>query len=94
MLIVFGIIIAGFITGLLIRQQQLKHMPQLITMVIWVLLFLLGLDVGSNPQVIDQIGTLGWSAFILFFFSVTGSIGAAYLLQHFIKMNNRKRQSR
>lgn len=94
MLIVFGIIIGGFIAGILIREKRLKYLPRVITGVIWVLLFLLGLEVGSNPQVIDQIASLGWIAFILFFFSVSGSIGASYLLSQFIKVSNRKRQAR
>ena len=52
----------------------------MITVIIWLLLFLLGLEVGSDPTVVGGMATLGRTAFVIFACSVAGSICMSWLL--------------
>lgn len=52
----------------------------MITVIIWLLLFLLGLEVGSDPAVVGGMATLGRTAFVIFACSVAGSICMSWLL--------------
>ncbi len=80
MLIVFAIILCGIFTGRLLIGRRLAFVSRLITAIIWLLLFLLGAEVGGNPAVVGGMATLGATAFVVFVFSVAGSIVAAWWL--------------
>lgn len=72
MLKVVAIMLSGMAVGFLLRKRQLRIVPHAVTALIWALLFLLGIEVGSNPQVIQGITSLGVEALWL---SVTGMAG-------------------
>lgn len=80
MLVIFAVIIGGIATGRLLIGRRLAFVPRLITVIIWVLLFLLGVEVGSDPAVVGSLATLGGAALAIFALSVAGSIFAAWLL--------------
>ena len=48
MFTVIGLMLGGMGIGFLLRKQQLPRIHGIITALIWVLLFLLGIEVGSN----------------------------------------------
>ena len=72
MLKVVAIMLSGMAVGFLLRKRRLKIVPHAVTVLIWLLLFLLGIEVGSNPQVINGISSLGLEALWL---SVAGMAG-------------------
>ena len=80
MLVIFAVIIGGIATGRLLIGRRLAFVQRLITVIIWALLFLLGVEVGGNPAVVGSLATLGAAALAIFAFSVAGSIFAAWLL--------------
>ena len=80
MLVIFAVIIGGIVTGRLLIGRRLAFVQRIITVTIWVLLFLLGVEVGSDPAVVGSLATLGTAALAIFAFSVAGSIFAAWLL--------------
>lgn len=80
MLVIFAVIIGGIATGRLLIGRRLAFVPRLITVIIWALLFLLGVEVGSAPAVVGSLATLGGAALAIFALSVAGSIFAAWLL--------------
>ena len=80
MLVIFAVIIGGIATGRLLIGRRLAFVPRLITVIIWALLFLLGVEVGSDPAVVGSLVTLGGAALAIFALSVAGSIFAAWLL--------------
>jgi len=80
MLVIFAIIIGGIITGRLLSSWRLVFVSRMITVIIWLLLFLLGLEVGSDPAVVGGMATLGRTAFVIFACSVAGSICMSWLL--------------
>ena len=80
MRVIFAGIIGGIATGRLLIGRRLAFVPRLITVIIWALLFLLGVEVGSDPAVVGSLATLGGAALAIFALSVAGSIFAAWLL--------------
>ena len=61
MLKIVLIMLCGIGTGFLLRNKKMSFLGLIITALIWVLLFLLGVEVGSNPRIIGGIQTLGLS---------------------------------
>ncbi|MBD9137891.1 MAG: DUF340 domain-containing protein, partial [Alistipes shahii] len=80
MVAIFAVIIGGIVTGRLLIGWRLAFVQRLITFIIWALLFLLGVEVGSDPAVVGSLATLGAAAFAIFVLSVAGSVFAAWLL--------------
>lgn len=79
MFTVISLMFAGIITGHIIKRK-IHFINKVITILIWLLLFILGLEVGSNRQIIESIATLGIEAVIITISAVTGSCLAAWLL--------------
>ena len=74
MLKIVMIMLCGIGTGYLLRNQKMSFIGRIITALIWVLLFLLGIEVGSNPSIVNGLQTLGLEAIVL---TLGGSIGSA-----------------
>jgi len=80
MFIVIACMLAGIVAGYLFRKRKLHFIHRVILLLIWLLLFLLGLEVGMNDQVISQFGHLGFEAFLLAFAGTLGSVLFAGIL--------------
>lgn len=80
MFLIFAVIIGGIVTGRLLIGWRLAFVQRLITVIIWALLFLLGVEVGADRALVGGLATLGGAAFTIFGFSVAGSMLAAWLL--------------
>lgn len=85
MLKIVIIMLAGIGLGTVLRNKNLSYLPQVITTLIWLLLFLLGIEVGGNPQIIGGLQQLGWEALLLTLSGVAGSILTAWSLWRYIK---------
>ena len=68
----------GILFGYLTRKQSFKGISKAITALIWILLFLLGVEVGSDKQIIEGIGTLGLEALIITSAAILGSCLTAW----------------
>ena len=77
MFTVIGFMLGGMCLGFLLRNRQLPQLNRIITVLIWILLFLLGIEVGENEKIIQGLGTLGIEAFVI---AVAGSCIAAKIL--------------
>lgn len=73
MLKIVMIMLCGIGTGYLLRNKKMSFIGRIITALIWVLLFLLGIEVGSNPRIISGLQTLGLEAIAL---TLGGSLGS------------------
>ena len=80
MFTIIGLMLSGMLLGILLRKRQLSGISRIITILIWLLLFLLGIEVGNNEQIIKGIHTLGLEAFILTIGGLLGSVIAAWAL--------------
>lgn len=73
MLIIVSIMLCGIGLGYLLRGRNTAAISKIITVLIWALLFLLGIEVGTNPNIIGGLQNLGVEALVL---TIGGSIGS------------------
>jgi uncharacterized membrane protein YbjE (DUF340 family) len=71
---------AGIAVGYLLRSKKIRFIHWVVTTLIWLLLFLLGLEVGANETIVRQFGTLGFEAFLLAAGATLGSVVFAWIL--------------
>ena len=93
MFIVIGIMFAGIGIGYLLRSIRLRQIGRCITLLIWVLLFLLGIEVGNNQTLINALPTLGLEAVLISFFGIFASCVAAWGLWKFVNRNRKEAQA-
>ena len=84
MFTVILLMLSGILVGYLARKHELKGTGRLITSLIWMLLFLLGIEVGSNQQIIEGLANLGLEALAITFAGILGSCLAAWALWYFL----------
>lgn len=91
MFTVIGIMFVGIGMGYLMHRQNLPWINKVITALIWLLLFLLGIEVGHNERIIRSLPTLGLEAFIIAIGCVLGSCLAAWGLWKYVNRKEAKR---
>lgn len=80
------IIVVSFAIGMLIgalvnrRTKRLKVPPWITSVIICVLLFLLGIEIGSNREAIQSLGQIGLSALLLTIGAVVGSVALGIVM--------------
>lgn len=72
--------LAGMLAGYVLRRKRLALIQPAITVLIWALLYLLGVEVGGNEAIINSLHTLGMEAAVMTLGSTLGSVTAALLL--------------
>lgn len=80
MLAIVLMMLGGILVGFLLKKINFKWISNLITVLIWLLLFVLGIEVGSNESIINNLGTLGLEALLLATAATLGSVTMASLL--------------
>ncbi|WP_018666828.1 LysO family transporter [Bacteroides gallinarum] len=80
MFIIIGLMLAGMLLGYLLRKRNLRRIHTIITVLIWILLFILGIEVGGNEQIIKGLHTIGLEAVVLTLGGTLGSVVAAWAL--------------
>ena len=73
MLIIVSIMLCGIGLGYLLRGRNTAAISTIITVLIWALLCLLGIEVGTNPNIIGGLQNLGVEALVL---TIGGSVGS------------------
>lgn len=76
MLSLISLLVAGVLAGWLLRRHPLGWLSAVVTGLVWLLLFLLGIEAGGNPQVMAGLSTLGLEALAL---AVAGLLGSCVL---------------
>lgn len=74
------ILFSGIVTGYLLRNRNLKFIHKCITLFIWGLLFFLGISVGINETLLNNLPVLGLDALIITIGGLTGSLVMAWLI--------------
>lgn len=95
MFTIIGLMLTGMLAGYLLRNKDLSRIQALITLLIWVLLFILGIEVGSNDNIISGLHTIGLEALLLTLGGTLGSVIAAWALWRklYPDMARRKKQN-
>ena len=88
MLKIVAIMLSGMAVGFLLRNRRLTLVNKAVTVLIWALLFFLGVEVGENPQVLSGISNLGLEALWLSLMGLVGTVLFSWALWRWI--NSRK----
>lgn len=80
MLTIVAIMFGGMSVGWLLRRRSLPWLSALIMVLIWLLLFFLGVEVGANDTIISSLKDLGGEALLLAFAGLAGSVLFAWVL--------------
>lgn len=89
MFIVVLFIFLGILTGYLLRKRTGRWQDRVVTGLIWLLLFLLGIEVGSDDRIVEALPTLGVEALVLSVAATLGSILLAWGLWKMVKGGER-----
>lgn len=90
MLHIILFIIAGILVGYVLRNQHfVQYIGTILSLIIMLLLFFLGVSVGSNEQVVSNFSQIGLDAFILTVGATLGSVFCArWIYVSFFKNGN------
>lgn len=82
-LIIFS---TGIVLGYFIRKQVkfIRINDVLINIAIYLLLFFLGIAVGSNEEIVRNFQIIGFNAFLISLFAVLGSIIIAWIINKLV----------
>lgn len=84
-LAIIGTMAVGILIGYLLRNKDCGFISKVSTLSVWVLLFLLGIEVGGDDKILHGLHTIGLEAFIITIGGTMGSILLAWLLWVIIK---------
>lgn len=86
--------LAGVLIGHFLRNgKRVEKIEKSTSITIFVLFFVLGLSVGSNNVIIDNLGRFGWQAAVIAILGMGGSIIAARIVfQLFFKKGEEKNE--
>lgn len=84
MLKIVCIMLGGVVVGYLLRNKKLGWVSGCIMVAIWILLFLLGIAVGNNDDILNHLDTIGFEALIISTGAVGGSVVLAWVVYRFI----------
>jgi uncharacterized membrane protein YbjE (DUF340 family) len=92
MIVILIVLSAGILTGLLLIKRPKIHRinNHLLNWAIYLLLFLLGLSVGTNKEVIQNLGKIGYEALVIALASIFGSVILSGLLFKLLFNKNAK----
>ena len=91
MFVVIAMMFSGIAFGYLMRRHRFTHIGKIIISFIWILLFVLGVEVGGDPKVMNSLHTLGLEAIFIAGLSILGSALAAMLLWKHVKKDEERR---
>ncbi len=92
MFLVVGIMAAGICIGYLFKTKRalLLRVGKLNMCIIYVLLFFMGISVGHNETVMNNLCGLGAQAVVIAFAGTMGSVLLAWLLYRYLFMPRKK----
>lgn len=81
MLIVFGMLLSGVLVGYIMRRiERITFIGKIILLFIFLLLFSLGISVGKNELIINNLSSIGLQALIITIGAVAGSIAMTTII--------------
>ena len=93
MLVTILILVAGFLVGLLL-QGRVKLPTGLITLIsICLLLFILGLEIGSNKQLLGNLPSMGLIALLVSVCTLLGSVLLTKFFTRYRRDGRRKKEA-
>lgn len=87
MLTIIIIMFCGIALGRLLRHRKLPWLGVATNVLIWLLLFLLGIEVGNDDRIIRGIASLGLEALVIALAGVAGGAVLSLLLWRYTSKN-------
>ncbi len=85
MFIVIAIIVVGILAGTLIRSPKAPaFLSKALGIIVYVLLFVMGISVGGNERIVNNLSTIGLQAFIIAIGAIVGSVIFANVIYKYI----------
>lgn len=72
------------------NYRIVRHLGNTATLTVWLLIFVFGISLGSNKEIVSDFGRLGITAVIVALMGVVGSVIAAWGLKSIIAKNRKK----
>ena len=91
MFTIISIMFIGIGIGYLMRNVQMLQKVEKSASLTLLLLFVLGVSIGSNRLIVDNLGRFGWQAAVLASLSITGSMLASLMVFHLFFKKGEKR---
>lgn len=85
--------LGGMLVGYLMHKWRMEWLGRVISVLIWLLLFFLGMEVGANGDLMYNLPTLGLEAGLLAACGTLGSVMAAKLLWRKISKADKERMA-
>ena len=86
---IIATMVTGITLGYLFRHLEILQNPEkTISLTIFLLLFIMGITIGSNDELIQNLGNFGWQAAIIAFAATCGSVLASWLVMRFFFKND------
>jgi len=91
MWIILGLMTAGMVIGAILRHNEkiIKRVNMLVTWSIFALLFLLGIAVGLNDELVKNLDSLGIHALVITIASILGSVILSWIVYHYFFRNHK-----
>lgn len=89
MFIVIVFILSGILCGYSLRKRKTEWLSQALTLLVWVLLFLMGIEVGSDEHIMQSLPTLGVEALVVAALATIGSCTGAWMLWRYVSRRGR-----
>lgn len=74
MYIALSCMVVGIFVGWLVRKKVRIPTSAIMLIIICILLFILGLEIGFNKELLSSLPTLGLTSLLIAFFAVLGSL--------------------
>lgn len=84
-LVIISCMLFGVAFGYFTRSRKFEKLSTFISILIGILLFLLGVEVGNNEAILKGLHTIGLEALFITMMALAGSIAFAALLWQFVK---------
>lgn len=90
MLLILLLLVVSVCVGSLLRKcRVLRHLGQTATWTVWLLIFVFGINLGSNDMIVNDFARFGLTAMILSLAGIVGSVLAAWGIGRYIDRRRR-----
>lgn len=89
-MIILLLLLISVSIGIMLRKYRIvRHLGKTAALTVWLLIFVFGITLGSNKEIVCDLGTLGITAVIVALMGVAGSVIAAWGLSVIDKNRNK-----
>lgn len=84
-MIILLILLLSVSAGIMLRKCRIiGHLGKTATLTVWLLIFVFGISLGSNKEIVSDFGHFGMTAVVVALMGVAGSVLAAWGLKSVI----------